>query len=103
MISIDNYFAGEHLFVAKYSLPFLQEFMMINDVPRTLCERVLDYVVSKWANTKGVDQERVLKVNITTSLVVTIRQSSFFYAFASGLPKRYESRYLRSPQQVCTP
>ena len=74
--------------------------MMINDVPRTLCERVLDYVVSKWANTKGVDQERVLKVNITTPLDVTIRQFSFSYAFASGLPKRYESRHLRSPQQV---
>ena len=35
---------------------------MLNEVPRTLTERVLDYVVSKWANTKGVDQEKVLSV-----------------------------------------
>ena len=41
----------------------VKEFMMINEVPRNLCERVLDYVVSKWANTKGVDQEKVLKVS----------------------------------------
>ena len=34
----------------------VREFMSLNQVPRTLCERVLDYVVSKWANTKGVDQ-----------------------------------------------
>ena len=34
----------------------VREFMTLNQVPRTLCERVLDYVVSKWANTKGVDQ-----------------------------------------------
>ena len=36
----------------------VREFMNLNEVPRTLCERVLDYVVSKWANTKGVDQVR---------------------------------------------
>merc|ERR1719328_17392 len=49
---------------AKYHemLNSVREFMTLNQVPRTLCERVLDYVVSKWANTKGVDQERVLSV-----------------------------------------
>ena len=43
---------------AKYHemLNSVREFMTLNEVPRTLCERVLDYVVSKWANTKGVDQ-----------------------------------------------
>ena len=43
---------------AKYHemLNSVREFMSLNQVPRTLCERVLDYVVSKWANTKGVDQ-----------------------------------------------
>ena len=38
----------------------VREFMTLNQVPRTLCERVLDYVVSKWANTKGVDQVQFL-------------------------------------------
>ena len=52
------------LATAKYheTLNSVKEFMMLNDVPRTLTERVLDYVVSKWANTKGVDQEKVLSV-----------------------------------------
>merc|ERR1712218_95508 len=52
------------LATAKYheTLNSVKEFMMLNEVPRTLTERVLDYVVSKWANTKGVDQEKVLSV-----------------------------------------
>ena len=52
------------LATAKYHemLNSVKEFMMLNEVPKTLCERVLDYVVSKWANTKGVDQEKVLSV-----------------------------------------
>ena len=28
-------------------------------VPKTLSERVMDYVVSTWAMTKGIDQEKV--------------------------------------------
>ncbi len=49
------------LATAKYHeiLNSVKEFMNLNDVPRTLCERVVDYVVSKWANTKGVDQAKV--------------------------------------------
>ena len=52
------------LATAKYheTLNSVKEFMMLNEVPRTLTERVMDYVVSKWANTKGVDQEKVLSV-----------------------------------------
>ena len=52
------------LATAKYheTLNSVKEFMMLNEVPPTLTERVLDYVVSKWANTKGVDQEKVLSV-----------------------------------------
>jgi hypothetical protein len=46
------------LATAKYHemLSSVKEFMMLNSVPQNLCERVLDYVVSKWTNTKGVDQ-----------------------------------------------
>lgn len=31
-------------------------------VPRNLMERVTDYVVSKWTNTKGVEQDKVLSI-----------------------------------------
>jgi len=49
---------------AKYHemLSSVKEFMILNDVPKTLCERVVDYVVSKWTNTKGVDPDKVLSV-----------------------------------------
>ncbi len=54
------------LATAKYheTLNSVKEFMSLNEVPRTLCERVVDYVVSKWANTKGVDQAKVRRKNI---------------------------------------
>ena len=32
------------------------------EVPRNLMERVTDYVVSKWTNTKGVEQDKVLSI-----------------------------------------
>ena len=40
---------------AKYHemLDHVKEFMMNNDVPKTLTEKVVDYIVSKWTNTKG--------------------------------------------------
>ena len=52
------------LATAKYHemLNSVKEFMLLNEVPKNLCERVVDYVVSKWANTKGVDQNKVLNV-----------------------------------------
>jgi potassium voltage-gated channel Eag-related subfamily H protein len=52
------------LATAKYHemLNSVKEFMLLNEVPKNLTERVLDYVVSKWANTKGVDQTKVLSV-----------------------------------------
>lgn len=52
------------LATAKYHemLHSVKEFMLLNNVPKNLCERVVDYVVSKWANTKGVDQNKVLSV-----------------------------------------
>lgn len=33
--------------------------MKLHDVPKTLSERVMDYVVSTWAMTKGLDTEKV--------------------------------------------
>ena len=37
----------------------VREFMKLHEVPKALSERVMDYVVSTWAMTKGIDQEKV--------------------------------------------
>ena len=37
----------------------VREFMKLHDVPRALSERVMDYVVSTWAITKGIDTAKV--------------------------------------------
>ena len=52
------------LATAKYHemLDGVREFMILNEVPRNLTERVVDYVVSKWTNTKGVEPEKVLSI-----------------------------------------
>ncbi len=39
----------------------VREFMKLHEVPKALSERVMDYVVSTWAMTKGIDQEKVMK------------------------------------------
>ncbi|XP_040563458.1 potassium voltage-gated channel protein eag isoform X2 [Lepeophtheirus salmonis] len=47
---------------AKYHdiLNSVREFMKLHEVPKALSERVMDYVVSTWAMTKGIDQDKVL-------------------------------------------
>ena len=45
-----------HLVIVHFSV---REFMKLHEVPRALSERVMDYVVSTWAMTKGIDQEKV--------------------------------------------
>lgn len=37
----------------------VREFMKLHDVPKALNERVMDYVVSTWAITKGIDTSKV--------------------------------------------
>ena len=37
----------------------VREFMKLHDVPISLSERVMDYVVSTWAITKGIDADKV--------------------------------------------
>lgn len=46
---------------AKYHdmLNNVREFMKLNEVPKALSERVMDYVVSTWAMTKGLDTDKV--------------------------------------------
>ena len=46
----------------------LREFMKLHDVPQALSERVMDYVVSTWAITKGLDTQ---KVGLRTRSAVT--------------------------------
>lgn len=49
---------------AKYHemLNNVREFMKLNEVPRALSERVMDYVVSTWAMSKGLDTCMVLSL-----------------------------------------
>lgn len=37
----------------------VREFMKLHEVPKALSERVMDYVVSTWAMTKGIDTSKV--------------------------------------------
>ncbi|XP_014475987.1 PREDICTED: potassium voltage-gated channel protein eag isoform X2 [Dinoponera quadriceps] len=47
---------------AKYHdmLNNVREFMKLHEVPKALSERVMDYVISTWAMTKGLDTNKVL-------------------------------------------
>lgn len=38
----------------------VREFMKIHDIPESLSERVMDYIVSSWAISKGIDATKVL-------------------------------------------
>lgn len=38
----------------------VREFMKLHDVPKSLSERVMDYIVSTWAITKGIDAAKVI-------------------------------------------
>lgn len=37
----------------------VREFMTLHEVPKTLAERVIDYIVSTWATSKGIDTAKV--------------------------------------------
>ena len=51
---------------AKYHeiLNNVREFMKLHDMPKQLQERVMDYVVSTWAVTKGIDTSKVIIIFI---------------------------------------
>lgn len=40
----------------------VREFIKLHEVPKTLAERVMDYVVSTWAMSKGIDTAKVRKM-----------------------------------------
>ncbi len=45
----------------------VREFIKLQEVPRELAERVMDYVVSTWAMNKGIDTHKVNIVIISHS------------------------------------
>jgi len=46
----------------------VREFMKLHDVPKALSERVMDYIVSTWAITKGIDATKVRKQKAEISI-----------------------------------
>lgn len=52
----------------------IKEFMKLHEVPKELCERVVDYVVSTWVITKGIDTIKVKyrPISHVSSVTVTI-------------------------------
>jgi hypothetical protein len=67
---------------AKYHdmLNNVREFMKLHEVPKALSERVMDYVVSTWAMTKGLDTDKVNhQVNYTTTHFYSLTILSFIH------------------------
>lgn len=68
---------------AKYHdmLNNVREFMKLHEVPKALSERVMDYVVSTWAMTKGLDTDKVVLYSyLLEGLVIYF---NFIYHFLS--------------------
>ena len=60
-------------------------------MPKTLSERVMDYVVSTWAMTKGIDQE---KVRILASTIKNILNTKDGMSGFLRLYSFYDLQYL---------
>ena len=54
----------------------IREFMKLHQVPKELSERVMDYVVSSWAATKGINSEKVGAHSDTRSAASSHRGSA---------------------------
>jgi hypothetical protein len=63
--------------------------MKLNEVPRALSERVMDYVVSTWAMSKGLDTCMVKKKK--TSKFIALRHASFSIYYIMGMEVRTEA------------
>ncbi|XP_054709399.1 potassium voltage-gated channel protein eag-like [Uloborus diversus] len=58
----------------------VREFMKLHEVPKALSERVMDYVVSTWAMTKGIDTTKVLSYcpkDMTADICVHLNRKVF--------------------------
>ena len=56
---------------AKYHdmLNNVREFMKLHEVPKALSERVMDYVVSTWAMSRGLDPDKVAFKTRNSSII----------------------------------
>ena len=66
----------------------VREFMKIHDVPKALSERVMDYVVSTWAITKGIDTAKVC-THLIIIIIIIISSSSSSPSSCSLIIKDY--------------
>ncbi|PRD27983.1 UNVERIFIED_CONTAM: eag [Trichonephila clavipes] len=58
----------------------VREFMKLHEVPKALSERVMDYVVSTWAMSKGIDTKKVLSYcpkDMTADICVHLNRKVF--------------------------
>ncbi|XP_023234113.1 potassium voltage-gated channel protein eag-like isoform X1 [Centruroides sculpturatus] len=67
---------------AKYHemLNSVREFMKLHEVPKALSERVMDYVVSTWTMSKGIDTKKVLSYcpkDMTADICVHLNRKVF--------------------------
>ena len=100
--------------MARYHemLNSVRDFMRLHEVPRALSERVLDYVVSTWSITKGIDTAKVRNTfpiyffllhgdPLQSQCLAPIIATLTFLALLTGtqlLSKGYEGGYLCAPQ-----
>lgn len=61
----------------------VREYMKLHDVPKSLSERVTDYVVSTWAITKGLDTQKVRKTYAIGVLIDRSKRSLCILKFYS--------------------
>jgi len=58
----------------------VREFMKLHEVPKALTERVMDYVVSTWTMSKGIDTKKVLSYcpkDMTADICVHLNRKVF--------------------------
>lgn len=72
---------------AKYHdmLNNVREFMKLHEVPKALSERVMDYVVSTWAMTKGLDTDKVPNAAVACRFPRGLERSFHLKTFVSNL------------------
>ena len=61
----------------------VREYMKLHDVPKALNERVMDYVVSTWAITKGLDAQKVRH----SCCVLVITGYAYYILFTFACPE----------------
>jgi hypothetical protein len=84
----------------------VREFIKLQEVPKELAERVMDYVVSTWAMNKGIDTQRVTKIimpvfalsdhNYRLERLIRVASLQCCIQGIELLSKGHESRYLRT-------